>query len=261
MSERTCTACSNPAQQGVEICKRCERRTVYHLADQESHRVELEVALTRMVRMQASNDGGRSTPTHVAWAGMGVRFLDTIKSREIAEFIAKSPPARTAADALHSQRSLLVSWVRLVMDDNPGLPMPADSIASLSGHLSHWMPLLRRHEAAGEFVTELQALVDEIMVVIDTPENRTRILVGPCPETLVEHLENQADREFSCPGQVEAIVPHDEVKRPKMVCRYCKAEWMAEQWLRTGTRILRKQGRTPPLDPEAAREFLARVAS
>lgn len=233
MSDRTCAACSNPAQQGVEICKRCERRTVYHLADQVSHRAELEVALTRMVKMQAANDGGRSTPTSVAWAVMGPRYLDSIRSREIAEFIAKSPPARKAADALHSQKALLVSWVRLLVDDNPGLPIPADTIASLAGHLSHWMPLLRRHEVAGEFVAELQALVDDIMAVIDTPENRTKVHVGRCILTLEDGTP--------CVGEVWAIVPADIDKRPKLACRYCGHEWYGEQWATVGEKIMKRK--------------------
>lgn len=254
MSDHACT-CGEPAQTGCSICRSCERKLKHNLADMESHRRELLVALARQVRMTAPNDGGRST-MGLEWASMGDRFLADLSEKEVQRILASLPPGRKAADALHAQKALLVAWVRMFIEENANLPMPADTVASLSAHLASWLPIARKHEAAGEFVAEVRDLVQRIFVVIDTPKNRTKITVGPCPETLVEGTEEEP-----CPGQVVAVVPADEEIRPTMSCGYCHAEWPPEQWHRAGQRILKRAGRKPAVDSEMVREFILRIAS
>jgi hypothetical protein len=254
MSDTTCQ-CGEPAQTGCELCRACERKLKHNLADMEAHRRELLTALTRMVRMTAPNDGGRSTP-NLAWSSMGDRYLESISEAEVARILATLPPAVKPAQELHAQKSLLVSWARSFMQDNDRLPMPADTVASLSAHLASWLPYIRKHEAAGEFVAEVREQVRRIFTVIDTPANRTRITVGPCPETLAEDGHGEQE----CPGQVVAIIPADEDIRPTMTCGYCKTEWAPEQWHRAGQRILKRAGKPPATDTEAERELIRRIA-
>lgn len=204
---RTCAACPEPIRDGM-LCKGCIKRTRIKLADQEANRQELLTALARDTRMTAPNDGGRSAEVPL-------------------------PHDPRAGDALHHQRAILVGWCRLLHDEQQA-PYPTDTIAAMACHIEAWLDRLALHEAAGELVTELRDLEQRILRTIDQPENRTRITVGPCILEL--------DDGSPCPGEVEAIIPRDEGKRPVMVCRYCKAEWLPEQWSRIGQLIMRRKG-------------------
>jgi hypothetical protein len=235
MSDATCQ-CGEPAQTGCELCRACERKLKHNLADMEAHRRELLTALTRMVRMTAPNDGGRSTP-NLAWSSMGDRYLESISEPEVARILATLPPAVKPATELHAQKSLLVSWVRLFMDDNDRLPMPADTVASLSSHLASWLPFIRKHEAAGEFVAEVREQVRRIFAVIDTPANRIRQIAGPC----IERYTDEYGRVDYCPGQIEMVVPRDEDEPARLHCLACQKEWDPTQWTRAGILILRRE--------------------
>ena len=219
-----------------QICQRCETQLSHHLGDMASHRQELIVALTRQVRMAAVNDGGRGSNLALDWKAMGEEYLDKITPAQVEKLIRALPPARPAADAMHSQRATLVSWCRLLVEEMGfGYP-PVDSIRAMSMHLEAHMHVWRTHPAAGEFVAEVRDLVRQILKVIDTPPNRTRITVGPC---IV-----QVPPLPPCPGEVEAIVPRDESVPPVMRCKECRTEWGSEQWARTGELIRRKKEAT-----------------
>lgn len=251
MTQRQCSACDHPVQDQHVVCRGCITRTRNKLSDQENLRQELLTALARDTRMTAPNDGGRSAEAPV-------------------------PIDVRAQDLLHEQRNILVGWCRLIADQygHHSLPPiagpvcedgalwtgagegrncghkscqqiiirrgPADTIAAMACHIEAWLDRLALHEAAGELVAEIRDLEQRILRAIDQPENRTRITVGPC---IVE-----LDDGSPCPGEVEAIIPRDEGKRPVMTCRYCKAEWHTEQWSRVGSFIMRKKRA-----PESAR--------
>jgi hypothetical protein len=221
----------------VTICGRCESQTRHHLSDQEAHRKELMTALTRMTRMQAPNDGGRATNLALAWARMGDRFLESIGGKELQQIIATLPPARRAADALHSQRSLLVAWCRDLAEVYD-IPLPQNTIAAMSGHLGRHMRILRKHPAGGEFVAEIRALVAKMIAAVDLPKTRSRFPVGLCPETFPGD-----DGPEECPGKVEAVIPAEEHIRPVMECGHCRTQWFSEQWARAGALILRRSER------------------
>lgn len=249
MTDRTCT-CGEPITDTRTICARCENQLSHHLGDMAAHRQELVVALTRQVRMAAANDGGRGSSLALDWKRMGERHLDTLKPEELRRLVASLPPARPAADAMHAQRALLVAWCRLLVEElDLGYP-PRDSVRAMSLHLEAHLPVLHTHPAAPELVAEVRDLVRQILKVIDTPTNRMRVNVGPCPED-----DETGD---PCIGHVEAVVPRDESVPPMMRCMICRAEWDATQWSRTGVRILRRQGR-PTMNAEAAEGFLRQI--
>lgn len=231
---QTCP-CGTPTTD-TAICSRCEAQLRHHLADQEAHRQELVTALARQVRMNAPNDGSRGNNLALDWKRMGDRFLDTLGPKEVARLVASLPPARPAADALHAQRALLVAWCRLLVEEMDLAYPPADTIRAMSLHLERHLPVLRRHPAAGELVAEVRDLVRQVFKVIDTPANRMRVAVGPCPQ------DDEAGD--PCVGEVVAIVPHDETVPPVMFCPACRSEWDSKQWSRVGVRILRRQGRS-----------------
>jgi hypothetical protein len=251
----TCQACTSTAPDGVSICGKCETDTRARLRQQEFYRQELLTVLARLTRTQALNDGGRATSLTLAWAQMGDRFLDTIEGRELRKIIASLPPAWKAASALHSQRSLLVSWCRL-LNEEAGVALPADSVAAMAVHVHDQMPILRKHEAAGELVAEVRAIVGRIVKVIDLPDERTRVEVGPCPNL----WPNDEGQDEPCPGQVTAHVPVDVTAVAYMRCGACRAEWPSREWYITGPRI---QARQEQLERQRklAAQFVGKVAS
>lgn len=234
MTERTCAGClDNPVRDNVTICRRCENQTRYNLADQAAHYEDLLVALTRMVKMNASNDGGKAASRALGWVAMGDRYLESFNEAQIRELIAALPPARPAADAMHSQRSLLVSWSRLLVEEDIASGYPADTIPAMACFIEAALPRLRMHECAGELVVEMKALNGQIMKAIDTPQNRQRVHVGPCPQSYTIDVEPEP-----CEGQVDAIFPRDEEQRPVLRCGTCRTEWTAEHWEKVGKQIM-----------------------
>jgi hypothetical protein len=201
---RTCAACDNPASDGVTICGRCERITSRHLGDMEAHRAELEVTLARQTRLTAASDGGRSANTPL-------------------------PYQEQASALLGSQRATLVSWTRLVHDEIDGV-WPVDTIGAMALFIERHMAELRKHEAAGELVSEIGQLVNRIMRCVDYPDDRARIHVGPCPE-------EDEDGE-KCPGELHLHLPYaNDGKRPRVRCSVCQTVWFPEQFIRLGHRV------------------------
>lgn len=203
---RTCAACPEPVQDQFQICKGCVRRTRNKLADQENLRQELLTALARDTRMTAPNDGGRS-----------------------AEHPLPYDPR--AGDLLAHQRAVLTAWCRLLADDL-GAPLPADTVAAMACHIEAWLDRIALHEAAGDLVAEIRDLEHRVMRLLDYPDWR-KFTVGRC-------IETDAAGE-ACPGEVQALLPTDESKRPVMRCRACGTEWHTEQWLRVGQLITRQR--------------------
>jgi hypothetical protein len=248
-----CQACDSEVRD-TYICPRCESDTRARLQRQGFYYRQLLTVLTRMTRTEALNDGGRAASLTLAWAQMGDRFLDSIEGAELARILASLPPARRAANAMHSQRSLLVSWCRLLHED-AGITLPADLIATMGHHLANNLHILRKHEAAGELVHEIRALETRIVQVIDLPTERTRIKVGPCPNT---YPDGDGD-DTHCIGEIEAVVPVDVTASAYMKCGTCRAEWPSREWYITGPAI---QARKAQLDRQKhlAAQFIGKAA-
>lgn len=225
---RTCAVCPEPVRENYTICKGCTRRTRIKLADQEANRQELLIAFAKDVRMTAPNDGSRGSDPGLAWAKLGEKYLDDITRNDTA----RRPYDHRAADLLREQHAVLVSWCLMLRDEQQA-PEPANTVAAMACHVEAWLDRLALHEAAGELVAEFRDLEIRIMRVIDLPEFRTRITVGPCVVEL--------DDGSPCTGEVEAIIPRDEGTRPAMRCKACRSEWMPEQWNRIGTLIMRRK--------------------
>lgn len=226
MSDRTCVRChERPAADGIEWCRGCLHRIERDLGDLPALAEDLEQTMARVSGARLGRRRGGETAL---------------------------PYAERAADALHQMRSYLAGWCRL-LDDELGRPLPADTIVGMAAHLQRWLGDLARHPAAAEFADELMDVYGRATVAIDLPRDRTRVTVGPCPET--------CDDGTRCPGEVVARFPRDDAERPSMRCGACGAEWWAEQWSGVGERILRRMGRVLPLDAEATRRLLRMVGA
>ena len=139
-----------------------------------------------------------------------------------------------ASKLLSRQRWLLTKWLRYVNHLRPlaGLPQPPWSVAVMGGWLAHSLSVLRRKTQAAEMLRDFRDLDAAIMALIDLPEMRTQIYVGPCPNK----WPNQETTEH-CPGQVEAYVPADENAPAYLHCGACDAQWPSWQWSRAGHEI------------------------
>lgn len=214
--------CGEPLPDARTICGRCERLAGYHLRDQEAHRVDLVVALTRQVRMHAPNNGSRGSSPSLSWLQMGDRYLDSIRPAEIRRLVATLPPARAAADALQAQRALLITWCKKLHDDAGGEWPERPRIGYMADHLRANLRHLHGHPDAPQLVRSLKALAAQVTKAIDIPSAPARIRVGPCPED-------------GCSGTIEGTFPHDQP--PMMGCTGCDMEWNTTQWTRLGARI------------------------
>lgn len=228
--QRTCASCANPAPDGVMICGRCERQTSHHLGDMEAHRAELEVTLSRQSRMAAGvTNGPEPTPTDPnIWDH---RYSRPLRAHQKPGSANKPLVYSDQASAvLSAQRAILVSWSRLVHDDISHTWPREDSVASMALFIESHLPELRKHDAAGELVTEIRDLVRRIVRCIDYPDDRAKIHVGPCPE-------KDEDGE-KCPGELRMHVPFtNDGKRIRVRCAACGEVWYPEQFNRLGILI------------------------
>lgn len=200
---RTCEACHDrPAARGWGICRGCHRRTAMHLSDlAEDLTAELEVTLTGQGRTGPARHGSRTTTTPLPFDVRASAVMVDIHAR-------------------------MASWCLLVRDE-ASARLPEDTIHDMAGHLLGWLDWLAKHEAVGEFVTEVASLVRQAYRAIDLPPTRSQVFVGPCPEV----------DEEPCPGELWANFPRDESQRPGISCTCCGMAWEPEQWSRLGERV------------------------
>lgn len=227
-SEPTCSRCrTQPAAAGISWCRGCRHRVDCDLGDMPA--LEADLADT-MARMAAA--------------------LTDVEVRPGGE--APLPYAEMAADALHSIRAFLVGWCRLLHEER-GAALPIDTIPAMARHLQRWLGELALHPAAGEFADELRDVTAAGSVAIDLPRDRTRVYVGPCPTTCQDGTP--------CPGEAWAHFPTDPAARPSIRCRACGGQWWSESWSSVGALVLRRMGRTMPLDAAATRRFMATLGA
>lgn len=232
---RTCVTCAKPVRKSFLLCHDCERRLVRQLGDQAAHLEDLQLERRRQVRKQAPNDGGRS-------------------SSQPLPFLPE------AGGLIDDQRALLVKWVKRVFGEwgvrssrtitGPLCAScwhsscreirrsfwPAGSVASMASELAVAVPAIRTRDELPVLAADVRQLVGRIMAVIDSPQDRTRIHVGPCPNVWPTDEGKQA-----CPGEVTAVVPADDSEPAWMTCSACAEVWDTTQWTRTGHRVIQRQ--------------------
>lgn len=202
-----CNRCERPVSDAT-ICNHCKRDLERVLCEIPWLERELELTIARLSRFTEASDGGRSAETPVSYH-------------------------LAASQAASNLRAILVSWVRLTMEESEETRWPRDTMASMSRHLVRLLPWLRQHDAAAELVDEIQQAVWPCRRIVDTPTNRTTFDVGPCPETW--------DGGTSCDGIVRAFIPASDDDQAHMACNSCQTRWEAWQWLRLGPRIIARK--------------------
>jgi hypothetical protein len=235
MIERRC-ACGKPLRENQTFCGDCLHRTRNHLANQAAWLTDIEIELARLARKMAANDGPRLRPVTM-WAQAGDVYLEHITEDLLREWDRR---ARAAANVMHEQRALLVAWSRLITDEGliKDTSWLINSVSVMAQYVAAALPRLRAHDAGPELVAEFRTLGAQIIRVIDSPPNRARFNVGPCPQT----YPDQYNQETHCAGHIEVIIPGDD--KPRILrCVACKAEWRSDknEWMKVTRRIQERE--------------------
>jgi len=203
--KRKCEYCNNRDVTDAFVCTACMWRACKALQKVPALASELAIVITRQTRYGGNSEIGGGAETPVVFS------VD-------------------ASNAEHQLRNTLSTWCRIYAEETKR-DLPDDSLAAMAGYLRGLSEWFRHHRAAAGFIDEVTSTVDEAMVAIDSPPNRTVVDVGPCPD-----LDTDGGH---CPGEVSAYFPTDG-SRPHLTCNVCGATWYAESWYRAGRRISRR---------------------
>ncbi|MGH3504650.1 MAG: hypothetical protein ACRDQA_27705, partial [Nocardioidaceae bacterium] len=113
---QTCQRCDRPVKD-AHICTLCGRDLERALGNVPAIAADLEVAVAKLYRFTAANDGGRSAETPL-------------------------PVNMAASIAASHLRATLVAWTRLVHDET-GTDWPADNLPAISRYLLRHAAWLR----------------------------------------------------------------------------------------------------------------------
>lgn len=215
MSEaRTCPYCRGRSRRGG-ICRKCQDATTKRLGELPGWWDDLQTAVIRQSKLEAS--GGPASGDQWKWPY-------DVRASFTAEAIAKT----------------IAEWfqytVTLGADAMPGARTP-EQLAQLIA----WHPTISRSDRYREFVDDVHRLTNRIMRVVDHPDVKARIEVGPC------YLEvTDADGMTSpCTGTVHAYIPTEggEVEWPPfMGCDQEEEHWWdTTRWKRAGVAIRARQ--------------------
>lgn len=211
VSHAECGNCARPVKDGARICATCTnglRRELRCVPDL------VEDLLTAMSRQDKLTAGGGPR-------GKG----------------AEQPlPVRLdITPALRALSKELRGWAADLVERH-GLDVPDPSDRGEQGLLCYaatWladhMDLFRVHPGAITAYNRINTAITRARTKVDSQTDRTRFVVGPCPET--DHHGHP------CPGEVWAHVPTDQRWPAELRCRTCNTSWDTTRWQPTATRI------------------------
>lgn len=142
-----CEAATN----GVVLCKRCRTTLTIALQNVGSYHADL-FSLGATIRVTGRRSG-TSDPTGAS----------------VNAFRGEPPVERAAAEAT----TILVAWVRALLDDRPGLTCPADSVAATSEFLRANIPSIVTLEWAGEFMRQMLELEGSLHGIVSRGQGAT----------------------------------------------------------------------------------------
>ena len=187
------TDCGRPSPSSV-ICSHCSWLLERELGDVgalgQHLAAELDVALSRQVRIGGGSGGRRSAEKPL-------------------------PYDATASEALAVLRSTLVAWVRVLAEESPDVKWPADTLDSMAAWLLSRMPELASHEAAAEAFDELTSAVANARRAVDRPVSR--IFAGicgqdGCPGSVYGRPGREWARCDTCGASFEVATRHEEMR-------------------------------------------------
>lgn len=169
------------------------------------------------------------------------------------------PPAPIAILSLRREVcEVLVSWVRLVVDDavdvNGGtmsVTLDGQDAPAMAGWLLTWADWLADHEAAHVALDELGSMARKCEDVV-TQRRVRRFRVGPC----IDHGTTDMGERVPCTGTLEATLSTEDDLLPSVL--RCDVDpthaYSASEWRRLGERI-----HSTVTPEEAARTLVQRL--
>lgn len=142
------TGCTRPSPSSV-ICSHCTWLLERELGDVAALSADLDVALSRQVRIGGGSGGRRSSETSLAFG-------------------------YDPSEAIYVLRTALVGWVRDLVEED----WPADTLPAMAAWLLTRSPDLASHEAAGEAFDEITSAVTNARRTVDRPVSR--VFAGIC---------------------------------------------------------------------------------
>lgn len=158
MSNLTCLHCGAPS--GVVLCARCQHTAGRALDNLAVYHEDLFNLPAQAFGVRRSN--GISDPTGTV--------------------VATVPTANSIEDAAAATRTMLVAWVRALVDDRPGVRWPADNVAAMTKLLGQQLRSIATLEWAGRFVTEVTEHERRLRRVVEA--NKGRWYAGVCGTVL-----------------------------------------------------------------------------
>lgn len=193
MTAALCQVCRAPTGDETSLCTSCTDTLQADLADLAAYAVELEIALAKQSRIEASTTSRPEAPELLdprdqPWLGVAVQAL-AYDDR--------------ASDALHRLTNTVTTWARILdLGDLPAHPTPE--------RLARWLlartERIRSHEAGGQIANDMHREARQAAAAVDRPAER--MYAGPCD---VEDADG-----IPCPGELYA-----EDGQPSIVCREC----------------------------------------
>lgn len=215
MAVPTLCHCTRPTPDGATLCNTCTARLADALRSIPSLVEQLQITITRQTA-HAERIRARSAETPL-------------------------PYDHRASVMLEALCQTLCAWLRAFQD--PAGPITPGAVVDASESLLRLLRRIQRHSSAAQALDEITSVVADSWRTIDTPPNRGRIPVGPCPDTRPDGAP--------CPGTATAVIPADG--RPAYIT--CGTHhWETWQWTRLGRRILSSTPtprQQPPASPPA----------
>lgn len=199
-SRRRCPRHDQPTD--TTLCGVCVDELERDLAETPATLEQLDVTISRQTAI-GYHEGGRNADTPMPF----------------------NVTASTVATALHRA---LARWTRTY-----GGPAgdPTRQARWLHGRLRIY---IAGHHQAAAFHDETHRLLAEARRVIDRPQDRSRVYVGPCLDD-------------TCPGELWARFPFedydqfDRATHAEIACTECTASYPTVEWLRLGARLLKRR--------------------
>lgn len=160
MNNLTCLHCGAPSTNGVVLCARCQHTAGRALGNLAVYHEDLFNLPAQTFGVRRSN--GVSDPTGTV--------------------VATVPAANSIEDAAAATRTMLVAWVRALVDDRPGVRWPADNVAAMTKLLGQQLRSIATLEWAGRFVTEVTEHERRLRRVVEA--NKGRWYAGVCGTVL-----------------------------------------------------------------------------
>ncbi|MGZ4517274.1 MAG: hypothetical protein ACXVXN_05030 [Mycobacteriaceae bacterium] len=189
-----CLACSKPVADNAFVCTPCFVPLERDLAEVTFLADELQTQITRQTNTGSQTFGSRSRETPL--------------------------PYNPAASAVASQyRAILVSWALMVSEER-GTTLPADTLAGIGVYLLGSLEWIRHHPAAHDALTEIREATNDARRVIDRiPE---RLYVGPCDPSGEHHSSEEWPEDLAGPCRTDLYA---HVGAKFATCPRCTLSW------------------------------------